>query len=201
MRLNENAPAPVQAESALLSRRRRRKSLPSRNGNADPTSPEIISSLISSLSTISVPLNSHFDTVPKIDTDSDPGLPEVPHTAPVYSIPPSEQHGFGMSYGAYKPTVEPPERPQSPFLHPDDAASSPVIRMARAPPSPKIPKSPRSPRFKSFKPADSNSIRPASRESYTSVAAPEASSFGTISAEPGPRVSTAPSIASNSSAG
>ncbi|KAJ6173014.1 hypothetical protein N7485_005826 [Penicillium canescens] len=201
MRLNENAPAPVQAESALLSRRRRRKSLPSRNGNADPTSPEIISSLISSLSTISVPLNSHFDTVPKIDTDSDPGLPEVPHTAPVYSIPPSEQHGFGMSYGAYKPTVESPERPQSPFLHPDDAASSPVIRMARAPPSPKIPKSPRSPRFKSFKPADSNSIRPASRDSYTSVAAPEASSFGTISAEPGPRVSTAPSIASNSSAG
>ncbi|KAJ6140786.1 hypothetical protein N7497_011679 [Penicillium chrysogenum] len=132
---NEN---PVQAESALLSRRRRRKSLPSRNGT-DPTSPEVISSLISSLSTISVPLNSHFDTIPKIDNESDPGLPEVPHTAPVYSIPPSEQHGFGMSYGAYKPTVEPPALPENPFLHPDDAASSPVIRMARAPPSPKSP--------------------------------------------------------------
>lgn len=194
MRLNENMSAPVQAESALLSRRRRRKSLPSRNGNTDPTSPEVISSLISSLSAISVPLNSHFDTVPKIDSDSDPGLPEVPHTAPVYSIPPSEQHGFGMSYGAYKPAAEPLEPPQAPFLHPDDAASSPVIRMARAPPSPK---SPRSPRFKPFRAADST--RPASRESYTSTIAPEQSSFGTISTEPGPRVSTAPSIASNSS--
>jgi pimeloyl-ACP methyl ester carboxylesterase len=194
MRLDENLSAPMQAESALLNRRRRRKSMPSRNGNTDPTSPEVISSLISSLSVISVPLNSHFDTVPKIDTDSDPGLPEVPHTAPVYSIPPSEQNGFGMSYGAYKPAAEPTEPPQTPFLHPDDAASSPVIRMARAPPSPK---SPRSPRFKPFKAADST--RPASRESYTSTIAPEPSSFGMISTEPGPRVSTAPSIASNSS--
>ncbi|CAI7644652.1 unnamed protein product [Penicillium bialowiezense] len=189
MRLNENS-APVQAESALLSRRRRRKSMPSRNG--DPTSPEVISSLISSLSAISVPLNSHFDTVPKIDTDSDPGLPEVPHTAPVYSIPPSEQHGVGMSYGAYKPTTETPE-PPAPFLHPDDAASSPVIRMARAPPSPK---SPRSPRFKPFR---SDSTRPASRESFASTIAPEPSSFGTISTEPGPRLQPAPSIKSNSS--
>lgn len=197
MQPNENT-APVQAESALLNRRRRRKSMPSRNGNTDPTSPEVISSLISSLSTISVPLNSHFDTVPKIDTDSDPGLPEVPHTAPVYSNSPSDQHGFGMSYGAYKPAVEPPEAPENPFLHPDDAASSPVIRMARAPPSPKTP---RSPRFKPFKGADSVPTRPASRESYTSViATPEPSSFGTISTEPGPRLST-PSIASNSSAG
>ncbi|KAJ5688333.1 hypothetical protein N7536_010952 [Penicillium majusculum] len=191
---NEN---PIQAESALLSRRRRRKSLPSRNGT-DPTSPEVISSLISSLSTISVPLNSHFDTVPKFDTESDPALPEVPHTAPINSLPPSEKHGFGMSYGAYKPAVEPPVLPDNPFLHPDDAASSPVIRMARAPPSPK---SPRSPRFKHFRTTDSSSTRPASRESYTSVmAAPESSSFGTISTEPGPRQST-PSIASNSSAG
>ncbi|CAG7920367.1 unnamed protein product [Penicillium olsonii] len=191
MRLNENS-APVQAESALLSRRRRRKSMPSRNG--DPTSPEVISSLISSLSAISVPLNSHFDTVPKIDTDSEPGLPEVPRTAPVYSVPPSEQHGFGMSYGAYKPTTEPPE-PPAPFLHPDDAASSPVIRMARAPPSPK---SPRSPRFKPFR---SDSTRPASRDSFASTIAPEEASFGTISTEPGPRLSAAPSIASTSSAG
>ncbi|KGO46471.1 hypothetical protein PEX1_085940 [Penicillium expansum] len=190
---NEN---PVQAESALLNRRRRRKSLPSRNGT-DPTSPEVISSLISSLSTISVPLNSHFDTVPKFDTESDPTLPQVPRTAPVHTLPPSEQHGFGMSYGAYKPTVEPPALPENPFLHPDDAASSPVIRMARAPPSPK---SPRSPRFKPFRTTDS-STRPASRESFTSViAAPEPSSIGTISTEPGPRRST-PSIASNSSAG
>ncbi|KGO65114.1 hypothetical protein PITC_013730 [Penicillium italicum] len=189
---NENY---VQAESALLNRRRR-KSLPSRNGT-DPTSPEVISSLISSLSTISVPLNSHFDTLPKFDTESDPALP-VPRTAPFHPLPPSEQHGFGMSYGAYKPAVEPPALPENPFLHPDDAASSPVIRMARATPSPK---SPRSPRFKPFRATDSSSTRPGSRESFTSViAASEPFSIGTISTEPGPRLST-PSIASNSSAG
>lgn len=202
MHLNADAPAhPRQAESALLSRRRRRRSLGA-NSSTDPTSPEVISSLISSLSTISVPLNSHFDNVPRIDSkdSSDPGLPEVPHTAPCFTIPPSKQHGFGMSYGTYATAEEPPN---SPFLHPDDAASSPVIRMARAPPSPKSPKSPRSPRFKSFpKPAET-SPRPASRDSYTSVrAAPsEDTAFGTISTEPGPRVSTANSIASNSSAG
>lgn len=205
MQLNDGAPAPPkQAESALLSRRRRRKSLPSRahgaNSSADPTSPEVISSLISSLSTISVPLNSHFETVPRIDSkdSSDPGLPEVPHTAPCFSVPPSQQHGFGMSYGAYTTAEEPPN---SPFLHPDDAALSPVIRMARAPPSPKSPKSPRSPKFKPFSKSN-DSARPTSRDSSSSArAVPEDTAFGTISTEPGPRVSTAVSIASNSSAG
>ena len=207
MHLNEGAPAPPrQAESALLSRRRRRKSLGAlrgkgANSSADPTSPEVISSLISSLSTISVPLNSHFDNVPRIDSkdSSDPGLPEVPHTAPCFTIPPSQHNGFGMSFGTCATVEEPPN---TPFLHPDDAASSPVIRMARAPPSPKSPKSPRSPRFKPFKPTEP-STRPASRDSYASVrAAPEDTAFGTISTEPVlPRVSTATSIASNSSAG
>jgi hypothetical protein len=139
--------------------------------------------------------------VPRIDSkdSSDPGLPEVPHTAPCFTIPPSQQNGFGMNFGTYATVEEPPN---DPFLHPDDAASSPVIRMARAPPSPKSPKSPRSPRFKPFKSTDP-STRPASRDSYASVrAAPEDTAFGTISTEPVlPRVSTATSIASNSSAG
>ncbi|KAJ5777208.1 hypothetical protein N7520_000454 [Penicillium odoratum] len=186
------------AESALLSRRRRRKSLPSRQGtSADPTSPEVISSLISSLSTISVPLNSHFDNVPRIDSkdSSDPGLPDVPHTAPCFTIPPSQQNGFGMSFGSH---IEEPEPPSCPFLHPDDAALSPVIRMARAPPSPK---SPKSPRFKPFS-KQTDSARPASRDSYSSVRVPEEeSTFGTITTEPGPRLSTAVSLASNSSGG
>lgn len=202
MHLDET-PALRQAESALLSRRRRRKSLGAlrgkeANSSADPTSPELISSLISSLSTISVPLNSHFDNVPRIDSkdSSDPGLPEVPHTAPCFTIPPSQQNGFGMSFETRAEVDEPQN---TPFLHPDDAASSPVIRMARAPPSPK---SPKSPRFKSFKSNDA-STRPASMDSYASVrAAPEDTAFGTISTEAVlPRVSTATSIASNSSAG
>lgn len=212
MHLNEGGPVPPrQAESALLSRRRRRKSLGAlraqgANSSTDPTSPEVISSLISSLSTISVPLNSHFDNVPRIDSkdSSDPGLPEVPHTAPCFTIPPSKQHGFGMNYGTHATAEEPPN---TPFLHPDDAASSPVIRMARAPPSPspKSPRSPLSPRFKPFSSKQAEtSPRPASRDSHTSVrVAPpsEDTAFGTISTEPGPRVSTANSIASNSSAG
>ncbi|OQE17197.1 hypothetical protein PENSTE_c021G00119 [Penicillium steckii] len=205
MHLNEGAPAPKPAESALLNRRRRRKSLPGRakGANADPTSPEVISSLISSLSTISVPLNSHFDNVPRIDSkdskDSDPGLPEVPHTAPCFTVPPSKQYGLGMNLASFATVEETPN--DSPFLHPDDAASSPVIRMARAPPSPKSPKSPRSPRFKPFKQNDA-STRPASRDSHTSVRTTnEDTVFGTISTEPGPRLSSAVSIASNSSAG
>ncbi|CAI7596481.1 hypothetical protein N7533_011259 [Penicillium manginii] len=213
MHLNEGAPAPKPAESALLNRRRRRKSLPGRakGTSADPTSPEVISSLISSLSTISVPLNSHFDNVPRIDSkdskDSDPGLPEVPHTAPCFSVPPSKQYGHGHGYGlgvnlgSFAPLEESPHD-NNPFLHPDDAASAPVIRMARAPPSPKSPKSPRSPRFKSFKQNEPSANRPASRDSYTSVRTThEDTAFGTISTEPGPRLSTAVSIASNSSAG
>lgn len=93
-----------------------------------------------------------------------------------------------MNDGSYKPTEDPPH---SPFLHPDDAAASPVIRMARAPPSPKS---------KSTFAADSPSLRPVSRGSYTSSkAAYEDSAFGMITAEPGPRVSAAPSIASSSS--
>ncbi|KAJ5151833.1 hypothetical protein N7492_010128 [Penicillium capsulatum] len=178
MQLKDGVAAPPkQAESALLNRRRRRKSLPSRAQGAnstDPTSPELISSLISSLSTISVPLNSHFETVPRIDSkdSSDPGLPEVPHTAPCFSVPPSQQHGFGMSYGAYTTAEEPPN---SPFLHPDDAALSPCHSHGKS----------------------------ATLAEITQVpsAAPDDSAFGTVSAEPGPRLSTAVSIASNSSAG
>jgi hypothetical protein len=65
--------------------------------------------------------------------------------------------------------------------------------MARAPPSPKT--------KSTFGPSLS-SPRPASRSSYTSAkAACEDSAFGMITAEPGPRVSTAPSIASTASGG
>ncbi|KAJ5909086.1 hypothetical protein N7495_001768, partial [Penicillium taxi] len=190
------AAPPAQVDSALYNRRRRRQSLPQRaHGPAssiDPTSPEVISSLISSLSAISVPLNSHFDSVPRIDSkDSSPGLPEVPHTAPCFTIPPSEQNGLGMSYGNQALAEEPPH---GPFLHPDDAAVGPVIRMARAAP---LPKSPRSPKFKPVKPSESS--RPASKDSYTSLKASDSTVFGTISTEPGPLVSRAASIKSNGS--
>lgn len=200
----QHTPAPstangVPAQSALLARRR--KSLPSRAHAArkspstvDPASPEVISSLISSLSTISVPVQSHFDNVPPIDPDI-PSAPSFFQTE--FSIPdppPSSSSngpGFGVTYGAQK---SPGERPESPYLHPDDAADAPVVRMARAQPSPKV--------KATFDPPASP-IRPTSKGSYTSTRkAYEGAAFGIISAEPPPPpISAAPSIASSSSEG
>lgn len=184
---------PVPPQSALLLRRR--KSLPSRAHRANPSSidtssPEVISSLISSLSTISAPLQSHFENVPHIGSDSGPPSPEslLPPPSPLDRV--RSDHGSGLTDGAYKIAEEPPH---SPFLHPDHAAASPVIRMARAPPSPKS-----TPKSKSPTPAESS--RPLSRGSYTSAkAAYEDSAFGMITAEPAhPRASTT-SVASSSS--
>jgi hypothetical protein len=141
--------------------------------------------LISSLSAISIPLQSHFDlNVPRIDSETNPSSPVYfpPENLSVSDQCPPGDQGSGQNL---------PEPPHSPFLHPDDAAASPVIRMARAPPSPKSRKSER--------PASSG--RPTSRGSSASgQAAYEDSTFGTITAEPGPqRLSTAASIHSTSS--
>lgn len=189
------AHAPLQpASSSLLARRRKSRSHSTSRESDDQTSPEVITSLISSLSTISVPLQSHFDNVPRLDLDTDPSSPIFSVFFPSEPQPPTQHtsgdHGFGVSYGT-QPHLE--NETHSPFLHPDDAAAAPVIRMARAPPSPKT--------KSTFGPSLS-SPRPASRSSYTSAkAACEDGAFGTITAEPGPRVSTAPSIASTASAG
>lgn len=198
----ENALAPsanggAVAHSSLLSRRRKSRSHAARKKNpstVDPASPEVISSLISSLSTISVPVQTHFDNVPRIESDNVPPSPSFLQTEfpildpfPPPSPPPSGP-GFGVTYGIPK---SPGERPESPYLHPDDAAASPIIRMARAPPSPKA--------KNTLDPLPSP-IRPTSKGSYTSARlAYEDAAFGMVTAEPIPRVSTAPSIASSSS--
>ncbi|KAA8652226.1 hypothetical protein EYZ11_002292 [Aspergillus tanneri] len=185
---------PFQSSTSLgLARHRGAVPSPSHSANSstvDPASPEVISSLISSLSTISVPLQSHFDNVPCIDSDTGP-------SSPIFS--PSEQHsvsdqrslnehGLGVSYGT---TTASDGATNSPFLHPDDAAAAPVIRMARAPPSPKS--------KTTFDPPPSPG-RPTSRGSYTSTkAAYEDYAFGMITTEPGPRVAATPSIASSGS--
>lgn len=186
---------------------RRRKSLPSRSTsapghqpanrvNVPPASPEIISSLISSLSAISAPAQSHFDSLPNIDdhlTQSSPNTPQS-DLSPQRGRPRSKvlnEHGFGMDYGAYKVTEESAD---SPLLHPDDAAISPVVRMAPPPSSSKSKSSPG---------REASPLRPGSVESNNLSGATyeEFSGFGIISTEPGPRVSTANSIASSSSGG
>ncbi|KAL4930055.1 uncharacterized protein BDV17DRAFT_47811 [Aspergillus undulatus] len=189
-------------QSSLLARRRKndrsRPQTSSHSASADPTSPEVITSLISSLSAISVPVQSHFDlNVPRIDSETDPSSPVYipPESLDVPDQRPRSEHGFGMTYGSQNPVDEPPN---SPYLHPDDAAASPIIRMARAPPSPK---SPKSPKFKLNPERPTSPGRPTSQCSINSYRATfEDSAFGTITAEPGPQqAATAASIHSTSS--
>ncbi|KAL2872202.1 uncharacterized protein BJX67DRAFT_102479 [Aspergillus lucknowensis] len=193
---------PIQTSSLLARRRKTDRSRshsanPNSSASVDPASPEVITSLISSLSAISIPLQSHFDlNVPRIDSETDPSSPVylAPENLSVSDQCAPNEHGFCVTYGTHNPE----EPPHSPFLHPDDAAASPVIRMARAPPSPK---SPKSPRFKLNSEPPASPGRPTSRCSLTSYkAANEDSVFGTITAEPGPQLaSRAASIHSTSS--
>ncbi|KAL4905706.1 hypothetical protein BDW74DRAFT_12130 [Aspergillus multicolor] len=196
------ATAETPIQSSLLARRRRNDRSRAHPGNpssaGDPTSPEVITSLISSLSAISVPVQSHFDlNVPRIDSETDPSTPVYfpPESLSVPEQRSTSEHGFGVTYGLPNPLDEPPH---SPFLHPDDAAASPIIRMARAPPTPKTPKSPK---FRLNPERPMSPGRPTSQASFSSYrAALEDPVFGTITAEPGPqRASTAASIHSTSS--
>ncbi|KAF4973985.1 hypothetical protein F66182_17683, partial [Fusarium sp. NRRL 66182] len=190
---------------------RRRRSLPGRSTSVPrqrpathappmpPASPEIISSLISSLSSISTPAQSHFDSLPHIGAQTAPSSPGLHQTEFSQSQGPGQ--GFGVDYGAYKP---PSDAFESPFLHPDDAALSPVVRMAPAP-TPSSPRSPRSPKFKTSFGRDRSPLRPRSTSSFSSSQAAmdeqSLSGFGIITAEPGTRVSRTGSVASTSSDG
>lgn len=106
-----------------------------------------------------------------------------------------------MDYGAYKP---PSDAFESPFLHPDDAALAPVVRMAPAP-TPSSPRSPRSPKFRTSFGRDRSPLRPRSTSSFSSSPAAmeeqSLSGFGIITTEPGTRISRTGSIASTSSDG
>ncbi|KAI1172922.1 Alpha/Beta hydrolase protein [Nemania sp. FL0916] len=98
-----------------------------------PASPEVISSLITSLSVISQPASKHFD---------DPSLtiPSIPSSGPASPVDGS----FGVEYGAY---IHALERLQEEDDLNDLAASPPVIRTSK-PPSGKSPLTapPKSPR-------------------------------------------------------
>ena len=171
------------------------------HGHVQPASPEVISSLILSLSAISTPAQSHFDNLPTIDPNKAPPSPGIRETEFVRDElqPPPPSPGFGMDYGAYRTPVEDNEQD---FLHPDYApAESPVVGMAR---------SPRSPRSAAMSRRSSRSLpddaallrRSASRASFASSKAgrDDVSGFGVVSLEPGPRMSSI-SVASTGSAG
>ncbi|KAI7977342.1 hypothetical protein EIK77_004758 [Talaromyces pinophilus] len=202
---------PLSAGTQDANTSRRRRSLPGRSTSVPrprpsthappmpPASPEIISSLISSLSSISTPARSHFDNLPHIGAQTAPSSPGFHQT----EFPQSQGsgQGFGVDYGAYKP---PSDAFESPFLHPDDAALSPVVRMAPAP-TPSSPRSPRSPKFKTSFGRDRSPLRNRSTSSFSSSQAAmeeqSLSGFGIITTEPGTRVSRTGSVASTSSDG
>lgn len=166
------------------------------HGHVQPASPEVISSLILSLSAIST--DSHFDNLPTIDSNAppSPGVKKTEFVRDEPQVPPSP--GFGMDYGAYR--TPPVEDNEPDFLHPDAAAESPVVRMA--PQTPRSPRSVLSRRSSRSLPDDAALLRSASRTSLASSKAgrDDASGFGVVSLQPGPRMSSI-SVASTGSAG
>ncbi|EEY15342.1 hydrolase [Verticillium alfalfae VaMs.102] len=151
----------------------RRRSL---QGPAQPASPEVISSLITSLSVISKPADRHFES---------PTLTSL-------SLPSSPRHGslvsngsFGVDYGAFSQPSLGDLREETVSLD-ELAASSPVIRTAKPPSgfSPlTAPKSPSRDSSGGFKSILRNSSRPSSRSSLGSR--DDTQSIGNLSVERG----------------
>jgi hypothetical protein len=162
----------------------------SSRAHIQPASPEIISSLISSLSIISAPANQLFEHPG--GSQSTPTSPAATATAfanlnaHMSNGSKSSEGSFGLDFGAY-------HRPSLTDLQEDEAldelaASPPVIRTAKPPsgfsPLTAPPKSPGRDggHLKSFIRASS---RPSSKGSGASKDLDDASSIGNVSIEPG----------------
>ncbi|GBF66951.1 hypothetical protein TMEN_9674 [Trichophyton mentagrophytes] len=179
----------------------RRQSLPaagpgrrqSPRGHIAPASPEVISSLISSLSTISTPARTHFESLPRVGgSQTAPPSPKTPRNG--------QFDGSDMDYGSFKAAAAAAAaESEAPFLHPYDAAMSPVIRMSKPPSSARSPRS--SVSYHSCRNADDSiSLRPPSRGSHGSATTghEDSGSFGVVRLEPGSRKSTASLVSSGS---
>ncbi|KAF3356171.1 hypothetical protein VDGD_07796 [Verticillium dahliae] len=151
----------------------RRRSL---QGPAQPASPEVISSLITSLSVISKPADRHFES-PTLTSLS---LPSSPRQGSLVS-----NGSFGVDYGAFSQPSLGDLREETVSLD-ELAASSPVIRTAKPPSgfSPlTAPKSPSRDSSGGFKSILRNSSRPSSRSSLGSR--DDTQSIGNLSVERG----------------
>lgn len=185
-------PPPIPSRTRQHARRRSLQgpSQPASNRvHIQPASPEIISSLISSLSIISAPANQLFEHT--AGSQSTPSSP-APTTTTFGTLNShlsngikSSEGSFGLDYGAYKraPLTDLQEDESLDEL----AASPPVIRTAKPPsgfsPLTAPPKSPaRDGAIKSFIRGTS---RPSSKGSGTSKDQDDASSIGNLSIEPG----------------
>ncbi|KAI5460539.1 Alpha/Beta hydrolase protein [Mariannaea sp. PMI_226] len=174
----EAPPIPTRAHYHDRSRHLQTLSISAKRQSLPPASPEVISNLITSLSAISKPANSHFEAPPIS-----------------FSVPTSPGYGsFGVDYGAYShPTLA--DLRQEPVSLDDLAASPPVIRTSKPPSgySPltaaKSPKSPKSPGrdsssgggLRSF--IRNSTSRPSSKGSSASKNNDDAQSIGNLSIE------------------
>lgn len=177
----------------------RRKSLqgpstpPSNRAHLQPASPEVISSLITSLSIISSPANLLFES--SSGSQSTPASPSPSNTtfhtsfgnlnANINNGSKLSSGSFGIDYGAY-------DRPSLRELQEESldelAASPPVIRTSKPPSGFSPLTAPKSPgrdtsHLKSFL---RGSSRPSSKGSSGSKDQDDASSIGNVSIEPGP---------------
>lgn len=153
-----------------------------------PASPEVISSLITSLSIISSPVNELFEqpdgfsslfTSPSASYFSSGGIDR--HS---YNKGPSKGGSFGIDYGAFKqPSLE-DVQDDGPL---DElAASPPVVRTAKPPSGFSPLTAPKSPtKDGGIKTFLRGSSRPASEGSICSKEHDEVSSIGSLSIEPG----------------
>ncbi|KAK1981768.1 Alpha/Beta hydrolase protein [Colletotrichum cereale] len=139
-----------------------------RSADAVPSSPEVISSLITSLSVISEPADQHFE-----------------HNGPSSPVAVSPRQGsFGVDYGAYQPSIEDLRATDVPFD--EIPAAAPVIRTSKPPSglSPiTAPKSPARDASGGLKSLLRTSSRPSSKGSLGSR--DDAHSIGNLSIERG----------------
>lgn len=151
-----------------------------RNQSDVPASPELISSLITSLSVISPPAVDQLE--PPLDLDSPPASPKYPDDPRA----PRRLGSFGVEYGAFSnPASSTDLRDQTPDLD-ELAAAPPVVKTAKPPSgysSLTAPKSPTGGGLRSFL-SGRNASRPSSRGSSASKDA-DVHSLGNISIERG----------------
>lgn len=194
-------PPPIPSRARQHTRRKSLQGPSAHSSNrvhVQPASPEVISSLITSLSIISSPANQLFEN----PAHSSPASPTSTNTTfntfghlNGSNGPRSSVGSFGIDYGAY-------EQPSLRELIEEEsldelAASPPVVRTAKPPSGFSPLTAPRSPQSSPLKTFLRGSSRPSSKGSTGSKDKDDASSIGNLSIEPG--IAPAPELRRKSS--
>ena len=190
-----STPPPIPSRHRQHARRKSLQGPSAQSSNrvhVQPASPEVISSLITSLSIISSPANQLFEN--PVGSQSTPASPVATKTtynnsfghlnAPTQNGSRSSGGSFGIDYGAYEqPSLR--DLPEEESLD-ELAASPPVIRTAKPPSGFSPLTAPKSPRESSpLKTFLRGTSRPSSKGSSGSKDRDDASSIGNLSIEPG----------------